>query len=75
MAVGHRDDDPILVLQQTGLPAGRGVPEACGAVPRRRCHLLAVWAEGDVVDEARVPFQDAVPFQQAHIPDAHRAIC
>ena len=67
-AVGHRADDPRLVLQQTRLTAGRGVPEACGAVPRRRRHLLAVGAEGDVVDEALVPAQDAVPFQPGSCP-------
>lgn len=61
------------MLQQTRLPAGRGVPEACGAVPRRRRHLLAIGTKGDVVDEALVPAQD-VSFNLADFPDTHRAI-
>ena len=62
------------MLDQTGLTAGRGVPEACGAVPRRRRHLLAVGAKGDVVDVALVSAQDAVLFHQVHVPDPHRAV-
>src|SRR5689334_18017446 len=68
-AVRHRGDEVLRVLQQSGLTAGRGVPEACGAVPRRRRDLLAVGVKCDVVDEALVPAQD-VSFDLRHFPYA-----
>ncbi len=73
-ADGHGADDRGLVLEQAGLATGRGVPEARRAVPGRRRHLLAIGAERHVVDEALVPAQDAVAFEEVHIPDTHRPI-
>src|SRR5262245_5201849 len=73
-AEGDRADNLRLVLQKTGLTAGRGVPAARGTVPCRRCHRIAIRAESDIVDVAFVSAEDAVTFHQADIPDTHRAI-
>src|SRR5262245_7217616 len=74
-AVIYRRDGIYLMHEGTSnLTAGRSVPYTRGSVPCGRRHVFAVWTESDIVYKAGVPAQDAVPFRQPHIPDAHSAV-